>query len=62
MYLPKDEFDALLNSLPPKAVCEKCGQEMVLINKKKDDRQIFFYLCRDVKCGHNTEPFLISVF
>ena len=62
MYLPKDEFSALLKALPQKAACDSCGKEMVLVVKEKDDRRIFFYLCQDPECAHNTEPFLISVF
>ncbi len=62
MYLPKDEFSSLIKALPPKAVCDSCGKEMVLVVKDKDDRRIFFYLCQDSECAHNTEPFLISVF
>ncbi|MBW2624454.1 MAG: hypothetical protein JRD68_16210, partial [Deltaproteobacteria bacterium] len=56
MYLPKTEFNALLKSLPSRAVCDSCGKDMVLVVKEKEDRQIFFYLCQDPECAHNTEP------
>jgi len=61
IYLPEEDFEELLKSFPARAVCDKCRGEMVFVVKKKKDRRVFFYLCQDPDCGHNTEPGLATV-
>ncbi len=61
MFLCEEDYERLKKSFPNKAVCEQCGGEMVFVVKSRDNRRIFFYLCRDPKCGNNTEPFLVTL-